>query len=199
MTKGSRHVADTLWFNVICGGLLGMLLGLIVEIFLAERAFPSSPRDVSNAVWWFLGLVVVLSGALGATIMFALNKNSELRDKNSELWYLRSYLNTFFLFADHRACVERTLQEFAVQANIASKRVIDLQINGLLKSYEELTVDETLGTEELLKIYQQIQDDADKDFHNKQAKFYETFDLVAKFKEQFFLKLKERKFKAYVE
>ena len=173
----------------VFGAVLGVVVGVILSISLLMMTWPSDVT-MPDGAWWLFWFVAALSAAaLGATVTVALVKNSELRD-------LRSYVNTFVYPINHQASVDGLLTALATQVDTASKKAIDLRTNGV-KWFGEGNV-ENLDPDRVLEKCRRIQESADNDFRNVQARFYNTFDLAAKFENVFGFKLKERKFKAYV-
>ena len=174
--------------GVIGGAIMGAFIGLFLGLYLMESAFPVV-EDVPVSGWLLYLWVVVLSTAFGAFMFVAREANSELRN-------LRSYVGTFFYFTNHQASVDKELQMSAIDTYEASKRAIGLRTKGVV-SYGELDV-EDLSSEHVLEKCRRIQEDADRNFHREQARFYQIFDLAAKFMKVFSLNLKARKFKEYL-
>lgn len=169
--------------------LIGMFIVGSVGSLLLMTTFPPPEEIVPTGMWMLFWLIVPLSGALGAALVVALLKRSELRD-------LRSYVDTFFYTSDHQAGVDKELKVWAIQADTASKHAINLRTNGV-KLIEGVAV-AIVAPEHILDECQQIQENADSSFHKSQDKFYKIFDLAAKFAKVFGLQLKSRKFKEYV-
>lgn len=170
------------------GALIGGGIGAIVGMLFLMKIFPLY-ETVPDSMWVFFWLVVALSATLGAILIVALIKSLELRD-------LRNYVHIFFSTVNHQAGVDNVLNQLATQTDRASKMAIDLRIDGV-KSLGGGNAVEELDPDRVSEQYRKIQETADNNFHQEQAKFYMIFDFAAKFKEDFSLNLKDRKFKAY--
>lgn len=200
MTESQKNFSDEKFVGIftdvtleaIVGASLGAIVGALIGVLLLMKTFPV-PANVYVGMWCLFLLFVALSAAFGATLIVVLDKSSDLRE-------LRRYVHTFFSVYNHQKNVDDTLKILATQTNMASRQAINLRTSGIKSLEEELreSDERDLDLGHVLESCRRIQDDADKDFHKKQAEFYMVFDIAARFKEIFFLSLKEREFKAYV-